>query len=65
MNKIYKQIIRQIGKYNAHSIMGGRATLWVSDIITLVSTLTLVAYQGKTVSLLPSRSPHAMAFDMF
>ena len=44
--------------------MGGRATLWVEDITTLVSTSTLVAYQGKKVSLPPARSPHTMTFDM-
>ena len=31
----------------------------------LVSTLTIVIYQGKPVSLPPEISPHGMTFDMF
>ena len=45
--------------------MGGSSALWVAEITTLVSTSTLVAYQGKRVSLPPERSPHGMAFDIF
>ena len=32
---------------------------------TSVITLTLVAYQGKTVSLPPARSPHGTSVDIF
>ena len=42
---------------------GGR-TLGSRDT-TLVSTSTLLAYQGKHVSLPPERSPHGMTVDMF
>ena len=31
----------------------------------LVSTLALVEYQGKAMSLPPARSPHGKTFDMF
>ena len=39
--------------------------LWLAEITTLVSTLTLVAYHGKPMYLPPARSPHGMTFDMF
>ena len=45
--------------------MWDAVAIWVADITTLFSTLTMVVYQGKTVSLPPARSPHAITFDIF
>ena len=45
-------------KISTYRTMGSRDT-------TLVSNQTLVAYQGKPVSLPPERSPHGMTVEMF